>query len=82
MLGLALDVGTTTIAAYLADLTTGNILATESALNPQVTYGDDIIARLQYAAHHAEGAHELQKLVTAGGRSAGQASRASAAVPT
>ncbi len=51
--GLALDVGTTTIAAYLADLTTGEIIATEAALNPQVAYGDDIIARLQYAAHHA-----------------------------
>jgi uncharacterized 2Fe-2S/4Fe-4S cluster protein (DUF4445 family) len=65
VLGLAVDVGTTTIAAYLADLTTGEILATESALNPQVTYGDDIIARLQHAAHHAEGARELQQLVAA-----------------
>lgn len=61
MLGLAVDVGTTTIAAYLADLTTGEVLATESALNPQVAYGDDIIARLQYAAHHSEGGRELQR---------------------
>jgi uncharacterized 2Fe-2S/4Fe-4S cluster protein (DUF4445 family) len=65
VLGLALDVGTTTIAAYLADLTTGEVLATESALNPQVAYGDDIIARLQYAAHHAGGGRELQELVAA-----------------
>jgi uncharacterized 2Fe-2S/4Fe-4S cluster protein (DUF4445 family) len=61
VLGLAVDVGTTTIAAYLADLTTGEILTTESALNPQVAYGDDIIARLQYAAHHSEGGRELQQ---------------------
>jgi uncharacterized 2Fe-2S/4Fe-4S cluster protein (DUF4445 family) len=65
VLGLALDIGTTTIAAYLADLATGEIIATESALNPQVAYGDDIIARLQYAAHHAEGAGELQERVAA-----------------
>jgi uncharacterized 2Fe-2S/4Fe-4S cluster protein (DUF4445 family) len=65
ILGLALDVGTTTIAAYLADLTTGEVIATESALNPQVAYGDDIIARLHYAAHHADGGRELQEVVTA-----------------
>jgi uncharacterized 2Fe-2S/4Fe-4S cluster protein (DUF4445 family) len=65
VLGLAVDVGTTTIAAYLADLATGEVIATESALNPQVAYGDDIIARLQYAAHHAGGGRELQELVTA-----------------
>ncbi len=61
VLGLAVDVGTTTIAAYLADLTTGELLATESNLNPQVAYGDDIIARLQYAAHQPEGGRELQQ---------------------
>ncbi len=60
VLGLAVDIGTTTIAAYLADLATGAVLASESALNPQVAYGDDIIARLQYAAHHEAGARELQ----------------------
>ena len=64
LLGLALDVGTTTIAAYLTDLTTGEILATESALNPQVAYGDDIISRMQYAAHQKDGASELQQKVT------------------
>jgi len=63
LLGLALDIGTTTIAAYLTDLITGEILATESSLNPQVAYGDDIISRLQYAAHHEDGARELQQKV-------------------
>jgi len=41
--GLAIDIGTTTLAAYLCDLSTGQIIATRSALNPQVSYGEDII---------------------------------------
>jgi uncharacterized 2Fe-2S/4Fe-4S cluster protein (DUF4445 family) len=63
LLGLAVDVGTTTIAAYLCDLTTGDILATESAMNPQVAFGDDLIARLHYVAHHEGGLAELQRTV-------------------
>jgi len=63
VLGLALDVGTTTIAAYLVDLATGELLGSRSALNPQVTFGGDIISRMQYAAHHPEGANELQGIV-------------------
>jgi uncharacterized 2Fe-2S/4Fe-4S cluster protein (DUF4445 family) len=63
LLGLAVDVGTTTIAAYLCDLTTGDIVATESAMNPQVAFGDDLIARLHYVAHHEGGGAELQRTV-------------------
>jgi uncharacterized 2Fe-2S/4Fe-4S cluster protein (DUF4445 family) len=63
LLGLAVDVGTTTIAAYLTDLETGEVLATESAMNPQVAFGDDLIARLHYVAHHADGLAELQDTV-------------------
>ena len=60
VLGLAVDVGTTTIAAYLVDLQTGEVLATESAMNPQVAFGDDVIARLHYVIHDAAGLGELQ----------------------
>jgi len=63
VLGLAVDVGTTTIAAYLTDLTTGEVVATESAMNPQVAFGDDVIARLHYAIHNADGREELQRTV-------------------
>lgn len=63
LLGLAVDVGTTTVAAYLVDLTTGEVLATESAMNPQVAFGDDLIARLHHVAHHAGGLQELQRTV-------------------
>jgi uncharacterized 2Fe-2S/4Fe-4S cluster protein (DUF4445 family) len=57
------DVGTTTIAAYLTDLDTGEVLATESAMNPQVAFGDDLIARLHHVAHHVDGLAELQRMV-------------------
>ncbi len=63
VLGLAVDVGTTTIAAYLVDLQSGEVLATESAMNPQVAYGDDLIARLHHVAHDPDGAVELQRAV-------------------
>jgi uncharacterized 2Fe-2S/4Fe-4S cluster protein (DUF4445 family) len=64
-LGLAVDVGTTTIAAYLTDLATGEVLATESAMNPQVAYGDDVIARLYHAAHDPDGLTVLHEAVIA-----------------
>ena len=63
VLGLAVDVGTTTIAAYLTSLENGRVLSTESAMNPQVAHGDDVIARLYYASHDPDGASELQRSV-------------------
>lgn len=63
VLGLALDVGTTTLAAYLVDLETGDTIATESAMNPQVAFGDDLIARLYHVAHDPTGLATLQKTV-------------------
>ena len=49
LLGLAFDIGTTTIAAYLVDLRTGEDLAQTSMLNPQVKYGADVIMRMKYS---------------------------------
>ncbi|MGD8622295.1 MAG: 2Fe-2S iron-sulfur cluster-binding protein, partial [Anaerolineales bacterium] len=48
--GLAVDVGSTTIASYLCDLRTGELLATEAMMNPQVSYGEDLMSRISYAA--------------------------------
>ncbi|MBC7293243.1 MAG: 2Fe-2S iron-sulfur cluster binding domain-containing protein, partial [Thermoleophilia bacterium] len=59
LVGLALDVGTTTVAAYLTDLESGEVLATESAMNPQVAYGEDVIARLIYATQNPDGRETL-----------------------
>lgn len=48
-LGLAVDIGTTKIAAYVVDLATGQTLAARGAMNPQIAYGEDVIARLMVA---------------------------------
>jgi uncharacterized 2Fe-2S/4Fe-4S cluster protein (DUF4445 family) len=48
-LGLAVDLGTTKIAAYLVELETGRTLASEGLMNPQIAYGEDVIARLTFA---------------------------------
>jgi len=49
--GLAVDMGTTKIAAYLMDLTTGEELASSGAINPQTVFGDDVMSRLDIALH-------------------------------
>ena len=52
--GLAIDVGSTTIAAYLCSLTTGRLLAAGSLMNPQVAFGEDVMARISYTQEHPE----------------------------
>ena len=59
-LGAAVDVGTTTLAAFLCDLTTGEVLAKASRMNPQIGYGEDVLARISYAASETEGREKLQ----------------------
>jgi len=53
--GVAVDVGTTTIAAHLAELRTGQVLATESCMNPQISYGEDLLSRVSYVMEHPDG---------------------------
>lgn len=60
--GLAVDIGSTTVAGFLCDLRTGDILATESLMNPQVTYGEDLMSRISYAMMNPDG---LEKMNTA-----------------
>jgi len=60
--GLAIDVGTTTIVAALADLGTGRILGTASGMNRQITYGEDLVTRVA-VARDEEGLLKLQKAV-------------------
>ena len=62
-LGLAVDIGSTSLAAYLCDLRTGDLLATASMMNPQVTYGDDIMSRISYAVDVPNGRERLQRAV-------------------
>ena len=60
--GFAVDIGSTTVVGHLCDLRTGEILATEATMNPQVTYGEDLMSRVSYAMMHADG---LTKMHTA-----------------
>ncbi len=61
-LGLAVDLGTTTIAGYLIDLNDGQTLAYTGAVNPQVNYGEDIISRIDYAIKSSDGEIKLHEL--------------------
>ena len=48
--GVAADIGTTTVVAYLVDLESGEVLGHEASSNPQSVYGADVISRISYAA--------------------------------
>lgn len=48
-LGVAVDIGTTTVVAQLLDLSTGRVLAVQTALNPQAQYGADVMSRVEFA---------------------------------
>ncbi len=66
-IGLAVDIGTTTVAGYLTDLNTGEVLATESMMNPQVRYGEDVMSRITYCMLNEEtGLKELQDTIIKG----------------
>jgi len=58
-LGLAIDLGTTTIAAYLLSLDSGTVLRQSGSINPQVAFGEDVMSRIQYAS--CFGTHAMQK---------------------
>lgn len=64
--GLAIDIGTTTLAIYLLDLRTGEVAAVSSDVNPQRTHGGDIVSRVQYATQADGGKAELQSLIVDG----------------
>jgi uncharacterized 2Fe-2S/4Fe-4S cluster protein (DUF4445 family) len=63
-LGLAVDLGTTKIAAYLVDMETGDPLAAEGIMNPQIAYGEDVMSRISYAM--GNGGARLRQVVTEG----------------
>ena len=54
ILGFAVDIGSTKLAGYLMDLTTGDLLSIASAMNPQIPYGEDIISRIASAIESEE----------------------------
>jgi len=63
LLGLAIDVGTTTVVAQVLDLASGEVVVTLACKNPQAAYGDDVISRIGYTDQHADGLARLQTVV-------------------
>lgn len=61
--GMAVDLGTTKVAAFLLNLETGEELASAGALNPQIGYGEDVISRLNYVRRNADGGKTLSEAV-------------------
>src|SRR6266536_4567086 len=61
--GAAVDIGSTTVALYLCNLRTGEMLAAESEMNPQIVYGEDVMSRIQYSIEHKDGLEKLHKAV-------------------
>ncbi len=64
--GLAVDVGTTTVVGYLCDFNTGKVVNTESMMNPQVPYGEDVMSRITYAMMNPDGLEKMQRTIIEG----------------
>jgi uncharacterized 2Fe-2S/4Fe-4S cluster protein (DUF4445 family) len=60
-LGLAVDIGTTTVVVQLVDLLSGEVVDREGSYNRQARYGDDVITRIIHAAHEDQGLAQLQE---------------------
>jgi uncharacterized 2Fe-2S/4Fe-4S cluster protein (DUF4445 family) len=58
-LGVAIDVGSTTIAGHLANLADGAVLASDGVMNPQIRFGEDLMSRVSYAMLHDGGAAQM-----------------------
>ena len=57
--GVAIDVGSTTVAGHLCDLSTGSVLATSGMMNPQIRFGEDLMSRVSYVMMNDGGEAEL-----------------------
>jgi uncharacterized 2Fe-2S/4Fe-4S cluster protein (DUF4445 family) len=63
LLGLAVDLGSTTIAAHLCDLADGRVLASSGLMNPQIRFGEDLMSRVSYAMMNPGGDAEMTRVV-------------------
>lgn len=63
LLGMAFDVGTTTVVGYLMDLRTGKELSVASTLNPQTSFGADVISRITFASQEKTGLEKLHRSI-------------------
>lgn len=63
ILGVAVDIGTTGISAYLVNLESGEVLNKVSCLNPQTQYGGDVLTRISYCMNNVEGSKQLKEVI-------------------
>ena len=57
--GLAVDVGSTTVAAHLCNLTSGDVVASAGLMNPQIRFGEDLMSRVSYVMMNPGGEKEM-----------------------
>ena len=63
--GIAVDVGSTTVAAHLCDLTSGDVVATSGRMNPQIRFGEDLMSRVSYVMMNPGGDAALTSVIRA-----------------
>jgi len=61
--GLAVDVGSTTIAAHLCNLSSGEVVASSGVMNPQIRFGEDLMSRVSYVMMNPGGDAEMTRVV-------------------
>ena len=66
IVGVAIDVGSTTMSAHLCDMVTGDVLASTGAMNPQIRFGEDLMSRVSYGIMNPAGADEMTSAVING----------------
>lgn len=64
--GIAFDIGTTTVVGYLTDLRNGEVVAIDSIMNPQVSYGEDVMSRITHTTKSEEGLEKMNKSIVNG----------------
>lgn len=63
LFGLAIDLGSTTVAAHLTNLDTGDVVASSGIMNPQIRFGEDLMSRVSYAMMNPGGDREMTRAV-------------------
>ena len=61
--GVAIDIGSTTVAGHLIDLTSGDVLASAGVMNPQIRFGEDLMSRVSYVMMNPGGDAELTSVI-------------------
>jgi len=64
--GIAIDIGTTTLALYLCDLHTGEVMCSAARANPQRHFGEDVISRIAWCNDHGDGLEQLRSAIIDG----------------